>query len=365
MEVIIMDLNTEVNLIKNKKKKERNYKETQLGFGKYFSDHIFIMEYNEKKGWKNPRIIPYQPLVLDPAALVFHYGQTIFEGLKAYHGKDNGIYLFRPKDNIKRMNNSAERLCMPKVDEDFIVKIIKKLVLIEKDWIPRSHGTSLYIRPVMIASEPVLGVRASSEYSFYIIVGPVGSYYPEGINPIKIFVSDKFVRAVKGGIGEAKAGGNYAASLYAAEEANKLGYSQVLWLDAIARKYVEEVGAMNIFFYFENALVTPSLSGSILPGITRDSVIKIAKNWGIKVEERMLEIDEVIDGIKKGSLKDVFGSGTAAIISPVGELYYKGNKYTVSDGKIGELTKRLYDEIMSYQYGEKEEPYEWVERIDT
>ncbi len=359
-----MDVNIEITLVENDRKKRKNYKESQLGFGKYFSDHMFIMDYDEGKGWNNARIIPYQPLVLDPAALALHYGQTIFEGLKAYHGKDDGIYLFRPKDNIKRMNNSAERLCMPKVDEDFVVDAIKKLVLIEKDWIPRSHGTSLYIRPTMIASEAALGVRASSEYIFYVIVGPVGAYYPEGMNPIKIYVSDKFVRAVKGGIGEAKAGGNYAASLYAAEEASKMGCSQVLWLDAIARKYVEEVGAMNIFFYFRDALVTPSLSGSILPGITRDSVIKIVKDWSIKIEERMLEIDEVIEGIKKGLLKEVFGSGTAAIISPVGELYYKGNSYTVNNGKIGELTKRLYEEIMNYQYGEKEEPYGWVERID-
>lgn len=360
-----MDMNIKITLVENDKKKQRKYKESQLGFGKYFSDHMFIMEYNKDRAWHNARIIPYQPLVLEPAALTFHYGQTIFEGLKAYRGKDDGIYLFRPRDNIKRMNNSAKRLCMAQVDDDFVVKAIKKLVLIEKDWIPRSHGTALYIRPTMIASEPALGVRASSEYIFYVIVGPVGSYYPEGMNPIKIYVSDKFVRAVKGGMGEAKAGGNYAASLYAAEEASKKGYSQVLWLDAISRKYVEEVGAMNIFFYFEDTLVTPSLSGSILPGITRDSVIRIAREWGIKVEERMLEIDEVIEGTQKGTLKEVFGSGTAAIISPVGELYYKGNSYTVNKGEIGKLTKRLYDEIMGYQYGEKKEPYGWVERIDT
>lgn len=360
-----MDLNIEVNLVEESKKKKRDYKESELGFGKYQSDHMFIMEYDKQTGWKNARIVPYQPLVLDPAALNFHYGQTIFEGLKAYRGKDDGIYLFRPKDNIKRMNNSASRLCMAEVEEDFVVNAIKKLVLIEEDWIPSSHGTSMYIRPVMIGTESALGVRASKQYIFYIIVGPVGSYYAEGLNPIKIYVSDKYVRAVKGGIGEAKAGGNYAASLYAAEEARKAGYSQVLWLDAITRKYVEEVGAMNIFFYLEDTLVTPSLSGSILPGITRDSVIKIAKSWDLNVEERMLEIDEVIEAIKKGILKEVFGSGTAAVISPVGELFYKGKSYTVSDGGIGELTKKLYDEIMGYQYGEKEEPYGWVERIDA
>ncbi|MGB3341451.1 MAG: branched-chain amino acid aminotransferase [bacterium] len=360
-----MGLNIEVNLVEEGKKKKRDYKESELGFGKYQSDHMFIMEYDKGTGWENARIVPYQPLVLDPAALNFHYGQTIFEGLKAYRGKDNGIYLFRPKDNMRRMNNSATRMCMPRIDEDFIVDAIRKLVLIDKDWIPSSHGTSLYIRPVMIGTEPALGVKASKQYIFYIIVGPVGSYYAEGLNPIKIYVSDKYVRAVRGGIGEAKAGGNYAASLYAAEEAKKAGYSQVLWLDAIERKYVEEVGAMNIFFSFEDKLVTPSLSGSILPGITRDSVIKIAKNWDIDVEERMLAIDEVIEGIKSGSLKEVFGSGTAAIISPVGKLFYKGESYTVSDGGIGELTKKLYDELIGYQYGEKEEPYGWVERIDA
>ena len=359
-----MGLDIEVKLIEESKKKKRDYKESELGFGKYQSDHMFIMDYEKDSGWKDPRIVPYQPVVLDPAALNFHYGQTIFEGLKAYRGKDDGIYLFRYRDNIKRMNKSAARMCMPQVDEDIIAEAIKQLVLIDKDWIPKSHGTSLYIRPVMIGTEAALGVRPSAVYIFYIIVGPVGSYYAEGMNPIKIYVSDKYVRAVKGGIGEAKAGGNYAASLYAAAEASKAGYSQVLWLDAIERKYVEEVGAMNIFFYFKDKLVTPSLSGSILPGITRDSVIKIVKTWGIDCEERMLDIDEVIDGIKQGTLKEVFGSGTAAIISPVGRLFYKGEDYTVSDGGIGELTQKLYDEIMGYQYGEKKESYGWVERID-
>ena len=359
-----MGLNIEVKLVEENKKKKREYKESELGFGKYQSDHMFIMEYEKDKGWKNPRIVPYQPLVLDPASLNFHYGQTIFEGLKAYRGKDNGIYLFRPRDNIKRMNNSAKRMCMATVDEDLVYEALKKLVLIDKDWIPGSHGTSLYIRPVMIGTETALGVRPSKQYIFYIIVGPVGSYYAEGMNPIKIYVSDKYVRAVRGGIGEAKAGGNYAASLYAAAEASKAGYSQVLWLDAIERKYVEEVGAMNIFFYFKDRLVTPSLSGSILPGITRDSVIKIAKTWDIKVEERMLGIDEVIQGIKDGSLEEVFGAGTAAVISPVGILFYKGNDHKIADGGIGELTQRLYDEIVGYQYGERKESYGWVERID-
>lgn len=360
-----MDSKIEVKLVEENKKKKRNYKESELGFGKYQSDHMFIMEYDKGTGWKNARIIPYQPLVLDPAAINFHYGQTIFEGLKAYRGKDDGIYLFRYKDNVKRMNNSASRMCMPNVDEDLIADAIKKLVLLDRDWIPSSHGTSLYIRPVMIGTEPALGVRPSSQYIFYIIVGPVGSYYAEGMNPIRIYVSDKYVRAVKGGTGEAKAGGNYAASLYAAAEASKAGYSQVLWLDAIERKYVEEVGAMNIFFYFKDKLVTPSLSGSILPGITRDSVIKIAKSWDINVEERMIEIDEVIVGVKKGVLNEVFGSGTAAIISPVGELFYKGEDYKISDGGIGRLTQKLYDELMAYQYGERKESYGWVERIDV
>ena len=359
-----MALKIEITLVDSKKKKARNYEESKLGFGKYFSDHMFIMDYDDKKGWNNARIIPYQPLILDPAAMALHYGQAIFEGLKAYLGKDNGVYVFRIRDNVKRMNRSAERLCMPQLDEDFAVEAMKKLVLIEKDWIPHSHGSALYIRPTMIATEPALGVRASLKYIFYVIVGPVGSYYPEGMNPIKIYVSDKYVRAVKGGTGEAKAAGNYASSLYAAEEAKRLGYSQVLWLDAIARKYVEEVGAMNIFFYFKDCLVTPLLSGSILPGITRDSVIKIAKNWSIKVEERLLDIDEVIKGIEKGTLQEVFGAGTAAVIAPVGELFYKGNTFIVNDRKIGEWSKKLCDEILAYQYGEKEAPYGWVERID-
>jgi branched-chain amino acid aminotransferase len=359
-----MALEIKVVLCNEKKKKTKNYKESELGFGQYFSDHYFIMDYEDKKGWYDPRIIPYQPLALDPAAMALHYGQEIFEGLKAYRGKDGGVYLFRVRDNIRRMNRSAQRLCMPVVDEEIFFQAIKKLVLVEKEWIPNSRGTALYIRPTMIATEPALGVRASKKYVLFVIVGPVGAYYPEGLNPIKIFVTDRFVRAVKGGMGDAKAAGNYAASLLAGEEARKLGYSQVLWLDAIKRKYVEEVGAMNIFFYFDNTLVTPILSGSILPGITRDSVIKITESWGIKVEERKLGIDEVIGGISKGTVKEVFGSGTAAVISPVGELNYLGNKHIINAGKIGELSNRLYSEITSYQYGEKPAPHGWVERID-
>ena len=338
--------------------------ESSLGFGKIFSDHFFTMKYHENRGWYDPVVEPYRAISLDPTALCLHYGQLIFEGLKAYRGRQDEIYLFRPQKNIERMNASAQRLCMPTVDPALFLDAIKKLVLIDRQWIPRGRGTSLYIRPTMIATESALGVHAANEYLFFIVVGPVGAYYPEGFSPTKIYVSEDYVRAVKGGIGYCKAAGNYAASLYASKIAMEKGYTQVLWLDAVERKYVEEVGTSNIFFLIGDELITPPLAGSILPGVTRDSVIQMAGSWGIRVSERPLAMDEILAALAAGTLTEVFASGTAAIVSPVGQMFYKGTDYIINERKIGSLTQRLYDEILQIQYGEKEDPFGWRIRID-
>jgi len=345
------------------KMKPKPTDESKLGFGQILTDHFFIAEYNAGKGWHDPSIEPYRPLSLDPAAMCLHYGQLIFEGMKAYRGNDSSIYLFRPEENMKRMNASAERLCMPQIDKDIFWKGMKQLVLLEKDWIPQSSGTSLYIRPTMIATETALGVHPSNRYLFFIIVCPVGAYYPQGFSPTKIYVSEEYVRSVRGSIGACKAAGNYAASLYAAEKAKEIGYTQVLWLDAIEMKFVEEVGTSNIFFMIGDELITPPLTGTILPGITRDAVITLAKHWGITVSERPLSMDEILDAHNKGTLVDCFASGTAAIVSPVGQIYYKGTEYLINDGKIGELTARLYNEILQIQYGGKEDPFGWRVKI--
>jgi branched-chain amino acid aminotransferase len=321
------------------------------------------MKYKEGQGWYDAMIEPYHPIVLDPAAVCLHYGQLIFEGLKAYRGKDGSIYLFRPYENIKRMNASADRLCMPTVDPDVFFQGIKKLVLVEKDWIPRGIGTSMYIRPTMIATEAFLGVHPASEYLLFVIVGPVGAYYPQGFSPTKIYVEEEYVRAVRGGIGFCKAAGNYAASLLASKKAEEKGYTQVLWLDAVERKYIEEVGTSNMFFLIDGELVTPPLAGSILPGVTRDSVIQIAKRWGLKVSERQVSVDELREAYTTGKLQEAFASGTAAIVSPVGQIYYKGKEYLINGGKTGELTEKLYNEILQIQYGEKEDPFGWRIKI--
>ncbi|NPA48702.1 MAG: branched-chain amino acid aminotransferase [Thermodesulfobacteria bacterium] len=334
-----------------------------LPFGRIFTDHMFYMFYREGDGWQDACIKPYGSLCLDPAAVVFHYSQTIFEGLKAYYGVDDRIRLFRPERNMARMNRSAWRMCMPQIDETFVLKALKKLVDIEKEWIPREKGSALYIRPLMMGTETFLGVKPSSEYVFLIILSPVGAYYREGFNPVKIYVTDKYVRAAPGGVGDVKTGGNYAASLMASEEAKKLGYTQVLWLDAIERRYVEEVGTMNIFFYFEDELATPALTGTILPGITRESVIQMARDWGLRVTERRIPIEEVLEGAESGRLKECFGTGTAAVISPVGCLAYKGKEYVINEGKTGPLARRLFEELTGIQYGEKPDPYGWVQFV--
>jgi len=345
------------------KMKTKPVDEDNLGFGRIFTDHFFIMKYTKESGWSDASVEPYRELHLDPAAMCFHYAQEIFEGLKAYRGSDNSIYLFRPEANIKRMNQSAQRLCMPQIDEALFMDALQKLISLEQDWVPHSTGTSLYIRPTMIATEPAVGLHVSNGYIFFIILSPVGAYYPQGFSPTKIYVSEKYVRAAAGGIGNCKAGGNYAASFYACEEAAQMGYTQVLWLDAKERKYVEEVGTSNIFFVIGDELVTPPLSGSILPGVTRRSVIEMAASWGITVRERPLSMDEFLQSHSAGTLREVFASGTAAVISPVGHIYYKGSEYCINDDKAGPLTERLYREILEIQYGEREDPFGWRVKI--
>ncbi len=345
------------------KRKAKPIDESRLGFGKIFSDHFFTMPYHKGRGWHDPLIEPYRSLQLDPTAMCLHYAQEIFEGLKAYRGEGGAIFFFRPLENIRRMNVSAERLCIPQLDEALFMEALKKLILIDKEWIPRGSGTSLYIRPTIIATEPALGVHPAHEYLFFIIAGPVGAYYPEGFGPTKIYVTEEYCRSVPGGTGYCKAGGNYAASLYASEIANKKGYTQVLWLDAVERKYVEEVGTSNMFFVIGDELITAPLTGTILPGVTRDSVIQLAKSWGIKVSERRLSMDEIMDAIASGTLKEAFASGTAAIVSPVGQLCYREKEYPISKGKTGKLTERLYNEILQIQYGQKEDPFGWRMKI--
>lgn len=336
---------------------------SQLGFGRYFTDHMFLMNFNREEGWHNPRIEPYKNLELAPSAMVLHYAQQVFEGLKAYRGKDGGVFLFRHNNNWDRLNRSCERMVIPQIDPAVVNQGLKELIKLDQDWIPQAEGCALYIRPTVIATDPFLGVRPSDTYLFFIIMGPVGAYYPEGFNPISIYVSDKYVRAVAGGTGEAKTSGNYSGSLAAQREAQQAGYSQVLWLDAKERKYVEEVGTMNIFFRINDELITSPLTGSILPGNTRNAVIQIAKEWGVKVVERKLAIDEIVEANNNGSLKEVFGSGTAAIIAPVKQFFYQENSHQVADGNTGELSARLYEYILDLQYGRAEDPFNWREQI--
>jgi branched-chain amino acid aminotransferase len=353
-----------VRRIRDEHRRERPTDESNLGFGRFFSDHFFATEFDRENGWRLTRIEPTRPLAIEPAAICLHYGQEVFEGLKAYRGKDDGIYLFRWQMNAQRLQRSCARLMMECVPEPFFGRAVKSLVLLDQEWIPKNPECSLYIRPTLIATDPFLGVRPSDEYAFYVIVGPVGAYYPEGFNPISIWVSEEDVRAVKGGLGEAKTAANYAHSLCAQQKAAKLGYSQVLWLDAIEHRWVEEVGTMNIFFRIGDELITPPLAGTILPGVTRDSVITICEHWGIKVTERMISIQEVIESSKTGELKEVFGTGTAAVISPVGAISYRGEDVTVNENKVGEVSARLHDYLTRLQRGYEEDIFGWVERID-
>ena len=344
--------------------KARPVDESKLGFGTYFTDHMFLMDYEAGEGWKDARIVPYGDFHLDPAAMVLHYGQAIFEGTKCYRRADGGLQLFRPEANFARMTRSAERLGMPALDEQTALEGLKKLLEIEKDWVPHQDGTSLYIRPTMIALDAQLGVHAAHHYLFYIILSPVGSYYKEGLRPVSIYVEDEYVRAVRGGVGFTKCAGNYAASILAGEIAAKKGYSQVLWLDGVEQKYVEEVGSMNMMFAYGNKIVTPALNGSILPGITRDSIITVARALGYEVEEKRLAIADIFADAKAGKLTEAFGTGTAAVISPVGTLAWKDEVLTIGDGDIGPVARKLYDTLTGIQYGRVADDHGWVTKLD-
>ena len=335
-----------------------------LGFGRIFTDHMFLMEYEPERGWYDARIIPFGNLSIHPAATVLHYGSEIFEGLKAYRRTDGKVQLFRPIENIRRLNRSAERLCLPEIPEELGLEVLTAFVDMEQDWTPSAPGTSLYLRPFLIGNDETLGVHAVHHATFIIIASPVGSYYKEGINPVKIMIEDEDVRAVKGGTGYTKCGGNYAASNRAGARAEKNGYSQVLWLDGIHRKYIEEVGAMNVMFKIGDEIVTPMLSGSILPGITRMSCLEVLRKEGYKVSERLLSVDELAEALENGTLEEAWGTGTAAVVSPIGELCYQGRKYTVGGGKIGKVTQYLYDTLTGIQWGKLEDSFGWTYPID-
>ena len=354
-------LNIKYELVKTKKEKPDW---NNLGFGKYFTDHMFIMDYDKGMGWHDARIVPYQNLSLDPACMVFHYAQEMFEGLKAYKTPDGSIQLFRPDKNIERMNKTNERLCIPALNTSDVLDAIKAIVETDKDWVPTADGTSLYIRPFIIATDVQLGVHPSKSYKFMIILSPVGSYYPEGIKPVKIFVEREYVRAVKGGTGYAKVGGNYACSLIGQQKAEELGYSQVLWLDGVEHKYIDEVGAMNVFFVIDGVVVTPTLEeGNILPGVTRNSCIQLLKNMGYKVEERKLTLQEVIDAYKEGKLNEAFGTGTAAVVSPMGLLDTGDLKMVINNNEIGEVAQKVYNTLTGIQWGKINDAFGWTVKV--
>ena len=350
-----------IELTKNPKRKPAD--QGKLGFGQIFTDHMYVMEYNEGQGWHDPKIIPYQPLCLDPSCMVFHYAQEMFEGLKAYHTEDGRTLLFRPDRNIQRAENSCRRLCIPPVPQDDFLNAIKTLVHVDKDWIPTQPGTSLYIRPFIIATDPHLGVHPSLSYKFLIILSPSGAYYASGLDPVKIWIEDDYVRAVRGGIGEAKAGGNYAASLKAQEKSDAEGYAQVLWLDGVERKYIEEVGSMNIFFKIAGKVVTPMLNGSILPGVTRATCLELCRSWGMDVEERRVSVDELVAAARDGSLEECWGSGTAAVISPVGTLRYGDEVMEIAGGGIGPVSQKLYDTVTGIQTGKLKDEFGWTVEV--
>ena len=353
----------EISITKTKTPKERPTDESKLGFGRIFTDHMFLMDYSADKGWFNARIVPFGPIPTHPASTVFHYGAEIFEGMKAYRAEDGSIRLFRPLENVKRLNNSAERLCLPQIDEEGCLDILNTLVELEKDWVPHSEGTSLYLRPFLYGNDPHLGVHAVSNAVFAVICSPVGAYYATGLNPVSIAIESQDVRAVRGGTGYAKCGGNYAASLRAGKRAEEKGYAQVLWLDGVERKYIEEVGAMNVMFKIGGKIITPELTGSVLPGITRKSSIELLRSWGYEVEERLFSVDELFDAVENGTLEEAWGTGTAAVVSPIGHLFYNGKEYTISDNKIGALTQKLYNELTAIQWGKAEDKFGWSVKV--
>ena len=348
-----------IRIVKAAKHKPKP-KDSDLGFGAIFTDHMFVADFQEEKGWYDPRVEPYGPIPLDPAAAVLHYAQAIFDGLKAFRGADGTVRLFRPQKHVQRMNHSAAQMCIPPLDPELALRSLVTLVGMERDWVPKTVGTSLYVRPTIIASEAFLGVRPAKSYIYFVILSPVGAYYPEGMAPVRIRVEEKHVRAVEGGLGSAKTGANYAASLMAGEEAKHEGFTQVLWLDGVHRKYIDEVGTMNIMVKIAGEVITPALGGTILPGVTRDSALTLLRDWGAKVSERQISIDEVVAAHKAGTLEEVFGTGTAAVISPVGELAYKGHRMVVGGGKIGPTTQKLYDAIVGIQYGTAPDPHGWT-----
>ena len=354
----------EIRIERTKSPRQKPADSTKLGFGQIFTDHMFIMNYDEGQGWHDPRIVPYGPLELDPAAMCLHYGQEVFEGMKAYRAPDGRVVLFRPEKNMARLNLSNDRLCIPALDEAFAVEAVKKLVSVEQDWIPEGEGTALYIRPFIIAVDPHVGVHPAHHLLFIIILSPVGAYYPEGINPVRIYVERNYVRAVRGGMGFTKTAGNYAASLKAQDEAEKQGYTQVLWLDGVERKYIEEVGTMNIFFKINGEIVTPALQGSILGGITRMSCIELLRSWGYAVNERPLALAAVEKAARDGVLEEVFGTGTAAVISPVGELKVDDEKIIINKGEIGPVAHRLYDTLTGIQNCRIPDPFGWVVPVE-
>ena len=354
----------EIKFEPTKNPKEKPADETKLGFGHIFTDHMFIMNYDKGEGWHDARIVPYGEISLSPASMCLHYGQEIFEGLKAYRTADGTVQLFRPEENFKRMNSSAKRMVIPEIDEEFMLKALKKLISIEKDWVPHTEGASLYIRPFIISTDPYVGVKPADHYLFMIILSPSGAYYAGGLNPVKIYVEKNYVRAVRGGTGFAKTAANYAISLIGQEVADEQQYDQVLWLDGVEQKYVEEVGSMNIFFVIDGEIVTPKLTGSVLPGITRKSALEICKNKGYKVSERRISIDEVAQAYDEGKLNEVFGTGTAAVISPVGKLKWGDKVMDINDNKIGPVSQMLYDTMTGIQWGKIPDEFGWITKID-
>ncbi len=337
--------------------------EEELGFGKVFTDHMLLVDWTADKGWYDARIVPFGRICLHPASTVLHYGAEIFEGLKAYRRADGGVQLFRPMENVRRMNNSAERMSLPQMDEEEMLKLITTFVKVEEKWVPKSFGTSLYLRPFLFGNDEALGVHAVHNATFMLIASPSGSYYKEGINPVGIMIENEDVRTVRGGTGYAKCGGNYAASTRAGERAAKKGYSQVLWLDGVERRYIEEVGAMNVMFKIDGKIVTPKLTGSILPGITRKSCIEVLKALGYEVEERLFSVDELLESLESGSLEEAWGCGTAAVVSPIGRLAFGEKEYVVGGGKIGKVTGELYDVLTGIQWGKREDTFSWVYKL--
>ncbi len=345
--------------------KQKVTDESQLGFGKLFTDRMLLAEWSEGKGWHNARIKPYEPFVLDPATAVLHYAQEIFEGLKAYKWADGRIALFRPEMNARRFNQSAHRMCMPEVPEELFLDGIDQLVSMERDWIPTAPGTSLYIRPAMIAIDPYLGVKPAEHYYFFVILSPVGAYYAAGFNPVSIMVEDTYVRSVAGGTGDAKTGGNYASSLKAGLEAKQKGYDQVLWLDGRERRYIEEVGAMNMFFAYDKHIITAPLTGSILSGVTRESVMRLAMELGCTVEERLIDVNDLFEDLRTGKVTEAFGSGTAAVVTPVGKLGYRAEALQIGNGGVGTITQQLYDTLTGIQTGKLDDRYGWIRIVDV